>query len=190
MVDALAFIIQLIQTSVRVRSPRTALVYLSRTRLRTLSHADRDLSTGMVPSGVQNLDTEILAPAPTTTEPASSTRSTLSRIKYLLENDIFRSLPYVFGVLPQVLKLYTYSGILGIQVLAFLYLISWFVLDVVIITARFKLRSSSTVMSPELAYISSVDTLVIWTCCYTINFSDVIATLIYISQPVPLSRER
>ncbi|KAI4157945.1 MAG: hypothetical protein L6R39_000577 [Caloplaca ligustica] len=115
-------------------------------------------------------------------ETAANTGTVVCQLKSLQENDVFRGILFIFGVLPQLLKLYTCTGIPGFQVLASMYLVPWVVLELlVVLPARYSILESSAVVNPNLAYINKLDDVVIWICYLLVHYSD-IATKSYLDK--------
>lgn len=200
--DALAVVAQLIQLSIKIRSLPSALGYISRNKRQAPSGAESDLDAetaldieinasvemtldpGAIPKAETTSDGETLPDEHITTklETAPNTGTVVYQVKRLQENDVFRGILFIFGVLPQFLKLYTCTGIPGFQVLASMYLIPWVVLELlVVLPARYSILESSAVVNPDLAYINKLDDLVIWICYLMIHLSD-LATTSYLDE--------
>lgn len=114
-------------------------------------------------------------------ETAPNTGMIVYQLKSLHENDMFRRILFIFGVLPQFLKLYTCAGIPGFQVLASMYLIPWVVLELlVVVPARYSVAESPALVNPDLAYINHLDDMVIWMCYFAVHYSDY-ATIPYLN---------
>ncbi|KAL8643365.1 MAG: hypothetical protein Q9226_008404 [Calogaya cf. arnoldii] len=146
--------------------------------------AETTLNTEAIPGAETISDGETLLNALVTAnlETASNTGTVIYRLKSLQENDVFRGILFIFGVLPQLLKLYTCTGIPGIQVLASMYLVPWVVLELlVVLPARYSVPESSAVVNPDLAYINKLDDLVIWICFLVVHYSD-FATTSYLDK--------
>lgn len=104
---------------------------------------------------------------------ASSTRTQLQSLQ---ENDIFRAILFVFGVLPQTLKVYACTGIPGTQALASLYLIPWIILELlVIIPARYGEHSYTQIRWSEQKFLDTMNAIAALVCYLAIHLSDSIA---------------
>lgn len=108
---------------------------------------------------------------------SSDAESTRNQLQTLQENDVFRVILFIFGVLPQILKLYACKGIPGSQALASLYIVCWLVLEflVIIPTRHGFLDSSEARSSEEQTYINITTFLIPPVCYLQILFLEVMA---------------
>ncbi|KAL8706894.1 MAG: hypothetical protein Q9225_007898 [Loekoesia sp. 1 TL-2023] len=108
---------------------------------------------------------------------SSDAGSTRNQLQTLQENDVFRVILFMFGVLPQILKLYACKGIPGSQALASLYIAYWLVLELLVIipTRHGFLDSSEARSSEEQTYINITTFLIPPICYVQILFLDIMA---------------
>ncbi|KAL8859727.1 MAG: hypothetical protein Q9178_003842 [Gyalolechia marmorata] len=99
-----------------------------------------------------------------------------SQLQNLLENDVFRLILFTFGVLPQMVKLYSCTGIPTSQIWASLYLVSWAILELlVVLPARFGPFEGPEYQRSVRAYSIIVDNLVELICYIAIHYCDFMA---------------
>ncbi|KAI4227566.1 MAG: hypothetical protein L6R36_002332 [Xanthoria steineri] len=93
----------------------------------------------------------------------------------LQNNDLFRAMLFLFGVLPQAVKLYAYEGIAVSQTWASLYLGSWLVLELlVVMPARYGAVEEPEPLNSERTSFG-IDSLVELICCIAIDNCDFMA---------------
>ncbi|KAI4182982.1 MAG: hypothetical protein LQ346_006428 [Caloplaca aetnensis] len=110
------------------------------------------------------------------TERSAEPETTRTQLRNLQENDVFRTILFLFGVLPSVIRLYACTGIPGSQALASLYLISWTILEIlVVLPARHGISYHSDGIVPTRARVRNVDELMAYLCYVAIHFSDFMA---------------
>ena len=102
--------------------------------------------------------------------------TTRSQLQNLQDNDLFRLILFTFGVVPQTLKLYSCGGIPTSQIWASLYLLSWVILELlVVMPARFGPFEGPDYQRSVRAYSIIVDNLVELICYITIHYCDFMA---------------
>ncbi|CAO1596208.1 hypothetical protein XANCAGTX0491_000060 [Xanthoria calcicola] len=93
----------------------------------------------------------------------------------LQNNDVFRAMLFLLGVLPQAVKLYACNGIAVSQTWASLYLGSWVVLELlVVMPARYGVVEELEALNSEGTSLS-IDSLVELICCIAIHYCDFMA---------------
>lgn len=113
--------------------------------------------------------------------------ATRNQLQNLQENNVFRIILFVFGVVPQVVKLYACSGIPGTQALASLYLISWTILEIFVVTpARHSINGRSYGIFPIRANVNPTEHLIALLCYVAIHYSDFMALYgLHVAFPRP-----
>ncbi|KAL8782109.1 MAG: hypothetical protein Q9213_005679 [Squamulea squamosa] len=99
-----------------------------------------------------------------------------TQLQNLQENNLFRAILFVLGVLPQAIKLFASSGIPASRAWASLYLVSWTVLEIlVVMPGRYGALERPACPSALRVFINFVDNLVELICYFIIHFCDFMA---------------
>ncbi|KAL8850987.1 MAG: hypothetical protein Q9221_004070 [Calogaya cf. arnoldii] len=98
-----------------------------------------------------------------------------TQMQKLQNNDVFRMVLFIFGVLPQAIKLYACKGIPASQALASFYLGSWTILELlVVMPARYGIFKYSWYASSARASLN-IDPLVELICNVAYHYCDFVA---------------
>lgn len=110
--------------------------------------------------------------------------SARTQLQSLQENDVFRAILFICGVLPQTLKLYACTGIPGCQILVSLYLVPWIVLELmVLLPARYsEHKTLAGANSEQQGFIALTDRIAALACYRTVQFSDIMALCVVIAD--------
>ncbi|KAL8899509.1 MAG: hypothetical protein Q9207_006161 [Kuettlingeria erythrocarpa] len=108
---------------------------------------------------------------------ASEAETTRTQLQSLQENGWFRTIFFLFSVLPSVIRLYACTGIPGSQALASLYLISWTILEIlVVLPARHSMGNRfDGIVLVQSRVQKGADGLMAFGCFAAIQFSDFMA---------------
>lgn len=115
---------------------------------------------------------------------SNDAESPRTQLQSLQENDVFRAILFVCGVLPQTLKLYAYTEIPMSKLLLSVYLTSWTTLELLVIVPS-KYRDYETLEEHNLeqgGIIALTDRILALACYYLVRLSDIMALYVLLSE--------